>query len=82
LQTIQSNDENQGDLILSDQQRDLLFQDLLSSIQTKRPAKCEISMDKILEYKLNQDDRKNFDTIKKLIGQYKFQDAEELCKSL
>ncbi|MCF6340952.1 MAG: ABC transporter substrate-binding protein [Sulfurimonas sp.] len=64
--------------VLDDKIKDELFLKLKSAIISRRPYICKPIIDKIDEYRLNNEDKKLFLKIKNLLNKYKFDEAREL----
>jgi signal transduction histidine kinase/ABC-type nitrate/sulfonate/bicarbonate transport system substrate-binding protein len=64
--------------ILDYEQSQYLFVNLKEAITSRRPNRCNPIIVELEKYELNEDDKKLFIEIKKLLIQYKFNEAKEL----
>lgn len=66
---------------ISNEQRDALFGELYNAIASRRPKICDPIIDKIEKFALNEKDKALFESVKKLIQKYKFNEAKEILNA-
>ncbi len=65
-------------IILSLEEKQLIFEELRNTLKKKRPALCETIIEKLSQIQLNQNEQLIYDEVVKLVKQYKFKEAEEV----
>jgi len=78
LKEIQKSENNQEKLEIDDEHKDILFDKLQQAISTKKPKSCYEIIDTINKYKLNKEDKKLFESVKKFIEKFNFNEALKL----
>ena len=69
-------------VLLQNDERERLFQDLELTLETMQPKKCENVMNKIKQYQLLSEDEQVFKKIKEMIEDFEFEEASELLKGI
>ena len=81
LKEIQKSENNQEKLEIDDEHKDILFDKLQQAISTKKPKSCYEIIDTINKYKLNKEDKKLFESVKKFIEKFNFNEALKLLNN-
>jgi len=67
--------------ILSNEEKDDIFSRLVGAVSSRRPNICEEVILEIETYTLSEEDQELFDKVKKVVNQYKFNEAKELLNA-
>jgi len=65
-------------LILTFEEKKIIFDELQNSLKKKRPALCEPIIERLFQIQLDKNEQQKFYEVVKLVRQYKFKEAEEV----
>jgi len=70
-----------GTAKLSQEEKDALFERLRGAVASRRPKMCEPVIREIEMYSLDEEEKKLFEKVKRLVQKYKFSEAKELLNA-
>ncbi len=82
LKNIKYSQDNKEKLDIDENEKNILFDNLKQALMTKKPKRCYDVIEVLNKYKLNEEDKKLFESTKKFIEKFNFNEALKLFESV